>query len=495
MMLGSIEKLSSYITQKLSENEFEDCLIQLKEFVENIININILDGLLIDIPGLDNLCLEVGQKILSEYSIGNSNKTGLIVYVATQLYRSGGHTAVIEDFIRAQLDKRHIILLTDIFNTGEEGDIKKRFEKLPVELIFSPTNNSLRERLVWLYKKWIEISPEKVFLFNHHQDVVAIAAAQPQMPGQLFYYHHTDFQLGLGIRLKHAKHIDMNPLAYSHCRDKFGLDNVYCPLTCVDVKSEKPKSRNYMQEGKINTASSGSCQKFMQDYLYLYFDLLPQIMETTGGKHMHLGYLPRKILNLIRQKLSFANISQERFVYVPWVKSVGITMIEQDIDLYISSFPVGGGRTAIEVMASATPILGHLNYRSGFLSENNLLYPEAFIWKTPVELKQILGKLTSQILMSHAKLAREHYLECYSHELLQKSISSDFQAVAPQKLKTQISNGTDFTQLFLDISIKINNLQRFKNNFLFFKKAKNVIKKVLILFRRNLNIIINSVRN
>lgn len=484
MIYGSVEQLSLHIKQSLSENKFEDCLVKLKEFVEDIINIDILNGLLIDVVGLDDLCLEVGRKMLPRCAVGDSGKTGLVVYVATQLYRSGGHTAVVEDFILSQPDKKHIILLTDIFNIGEEVDIKKRLENLPVELIFSPKKSALSEKLIWLQKKWIEINPEKVFLFNHHQDVVSVAAAQPEMPGQLFYYHHTDFQLGLGIRLKHAKHIDMNPLAYSHCRRELGLNNFYCPLTCVDVKSERPESRNYMQEGKINTASSGSCQKFMQYYLYSYFDLLPDIMKITGGKHLHLGYLPRKILNLIQQKLIAENISQERFIYIPWVRSVGITMIEQEIDLYIASFPIGGGRTVIEVMASATPVLGHLNYRSGFLSENNLLYPEAFVWKTPVELKQILSELTSQVLISHATLAREHYLKYYSHELLQKSVLSDFQAVVPQKLKTQIGDNTDFTQLFFDMSVEINRLQKVKISFLFYRKVRIFLKKWVILFKR-----------
>jgi hypothetical protein len=486
MTYSSFEQLSSYVIKQLNRNQLEDCLVTVKEYVGNIINVHILDGLLIDIPGLDDLCLAIGKKILPTQFPINPTKSNVIIYIATQLYIAGGHTAVIEDFIKAQPDKQHIILLTDIFNVGEENKINKRFDYLPVKLIFAPNPIYLKESLVWLQKKWIELKPEKVFLFNHHQDVVAISAAQPQMPGQLFYYHHTDFQLGLGARLKHAKHIDMNPLAYYRCRDNAGLNNIYCPLTCTDLNSGEIKIRNFMANNKINTASSGACQKFIQHYLYSYVELLPEIIEITQGTHLHIGYLPPKILNLIQKKLRSAKIPMEKFIYLPWVKSVGMAMLEHNIDLYITSFPIGGGRTAIEIMASATPILCHLNYRSIFLSENNLLYSEAFTWKTSIGLKKILSMLTSNILKSQAILARNYYLAHYSDECLVKAISSDFQTTTPQKIKiTDDALTANSVQFFLDLATEIKKLQH-ESIFWFMRKAKIKLKNIYLSFRYKL---------
>jgi hypothetical protein len=487
MIYNSVKQLAKHVRENLKEKKFEDALIEIKKFVENIINIPVINGLVIDLPELDDLCLEVGYNILPSFSVKDNNRTGSIVYIATKLYTSGGHTAVIEDFIKIQSDKRQIVLLTDIFNEGEDPNIKKRFEGLPVELIFAPQNILLQERIFWLQKKWININPEKVFLFNHHQDVVAISTAQPEMPGQLYYYHHTDFQLGLGIRLKHAKHIDLRPRTYFHCREDLNLDNVYCPLTCPDLELAGLKSRIFMEDGIVNTASSSGPHKLLQPYLYSYFEVFPEAMKITGGKHLHIGYLPSETLDLIQKKLISEGILPEKFIYISSVSNVGKAMMENNIDLFISSFPVGGCRTAIEVMASRTPVLCHLNYKSMFLSEYDLFYPEVFTWKNVDELKGVITNLTPDLLKAHSVLARKYYEGHYTEELLKEAVQTDFETVQSPKLKIQRNGNVSSTQLFLDISLEITKLQN--------KLDEKEMQVTLLLHQSILNKFKNKIKN
>ena len=69
---------------------------------------------------LDQLCQRIGSELLKIQAPFLENQHNpdneLIIYIATQLYITGGHTAVIEDLIKARPEKKHLILITDTFN-------------------------------------------------------------------------------------------------------------------------------------------------------------------------------------------------------------------------------------------------------------------------------------------------------------------------------------------------------------------------------------------
>lgn len=476
-MFRSFTELSLAVNNSLNKNKISFALSLIKNFVENILANPLLFGVVTNIDGIDELCLAIGKKALPISSLTKKQnaKENYILYIATQFFLTGGHTAVVIDFIKAEPNKKHIILLTDIFDDVNKDSIKNRFINLPVELKFAPQKISLHQKLIWVCNNWIDLNPEKVFLFNHPEDSVATAAALPQMPGELFFYHHTDYTIGLGSQLKHAKHIDMNPALYFNCRDHYKITNYYCPLVCEDYFNSAKKNDRFKSNEKINTASAGHFAKFNQPYIYSYIELLPEIMKITNGNHLHIGFLPSKMLRAIKKNLSKSQISAEKFIYLPIVKSVLNTILDHKIDLYVTSFPIGGGRTAIEVMASGTPILCHLNYRSIFLSENHYLYPEAFLWKTPVELKSILQSLNSKLLIEHSKLSRNHYLKNFTPEKLKTSIQNDFTNTNPSYYIKTDKLIPNITQLLLDFNFYQLKLIKIKLR-LKFKFLKKIMK-------------------
>ena len=398
------------------------------------------------------------------------------------------------DFIKAQPDKKHVILLTDIFANGEQEEVINRFHELPVKLIFAPSA-AYQEKLLWLHEKWLEISPLKVFLFNHPQDSIVIAAAQPEKPGKLLFYHHSDFTLGLGTNLKHAKHIDMNPLTFAHCRDFLKIKNVYCPLTCSDPLNKNYESRTFMVNGNINTATSTPLEKISVPYLFSYFDLLPDIIQITKGNHLHIGFLPTEALKIIKKKLTAAKIPPNKFIHLPWTNSVSTAIIEHNTDLYITSFPIGGGRTIIEAMASGIPILCHKNYRSVFLSENNYLYPEALLWDKPDALKKILLQLTPSLLTHHSLSARKYYEKYYTQELLVKTIENNFENVLPAKEIKIEKTFPNPTQLFLDFNDELTSqrtdITRLMNLVCLKRKQTTRLMNLVYLKREQITRIVN----
>lgn len=403
-------------------------LDQIKTYVEAIIADPWLDGIVLSDQKLDALCLAMGKKISIDISLAQVAKEqskNTVLYIATELYLSGGHTAVLEDFIKAQPECEHVIVLTDLFNASPAAKkaIHERFSVLSIKLVWCPEKVvDLIEKVRWLQQQWIQINPSKIFLFNHHQDVVAIAAAQPEMPGKLFFFHHADYQITLGMHLPHATHIDFYQVLYKRCREEFGITtNVYYPLVVADNGCKIVDS--FMQEGVLHTCSSGSMGKYDKSYLYSYFDLLPKILKATNGRHTHIGYLSDELLEKINNFLLRNDINQDKFHYVPWVSNLWAFLLKQQVDLYIASFPIGGGRAAVEVMGAGIPIVFHNNYRAPFLG-GAIQYPDALFWRTEAELLAFLSSIKKDVLITQSKAARKCYEMHHQATLLAKAFIS-----------------------------------------------------------------------
>lgn len=418
------------VNRQIAANQLDSALYLIQSFVEKIVIQPESMGIVLSSFELDQLCWQIGEKVLQQNVIAKSVvATDLIVYVATQLYNSGGHTAVIEDFIRYQPNKKHIILLTDIFDATDRAAVSKRFAELPVEIQYAPKQKSLAFKVNWLQKTLLQLQPSKTFLFNHYQDAVPIAALQPNLVPQLYFFHHADHQLCLGVHLEHTIHIDAQSFGFQQCRDKFKLkNNIYWPLVARD-QGARENTRIFMRDGTLITCSSGSSIKFAGPYAYEYFELLPEILATTQGKHVHIGPMTAAALKALNKNLDKKGISRDRLIWLPWVKSLWQTVLQQNVDVYLNSFPISGGKATVEMQGAGMPIIMHENYRSNYLGQVYIAYPQVFYWKKPEELFVILRQLTPDMLQQHSQYARQHY-ERYHHpdllkaELAQPAIDS-----------------------------------------------------------------------
>jgi len=454
-MYNYILNIESQIAEYFKLDDLESSLKLLVNFVEQIIKDNRATAKVFGSATLDKLCQEIGAKALkyqNQLSTGNTSfnsKNEEIIYIATELYKTGGHTAVLEDFIKVQPGKKHIILITDIFNRVDKEMILNRFAPLNVQIEWAP-KSSLLDKLLWLQSQLLENQCRQVFLFNHWQDAVAIAAVQPNFTQELFFYHHCDHQLCLGLYLSHAKHIDPHAFGFYNCRHNLGVANTkYIPLVVEDLGTRSPELP-FLANGKLRTCSSGTANKFEQTYLYSYVEEVPKILYVTQGIHVHIGELSHYSLETIRQGLEEKGITQEAFIYIPWVKSLWQTIKEQSIDVYLNSFPLGGGRASIEVMGSGTPFIGHQNYNSRLLSGIDIVYPEAFFWQKPDELYSYLQALTPQVLSQQAAYSRRHYELYHIPDILKQCLencNSEEEGLLPPPRRIYM---TDDLQNFID---------------------------------------------
>ena len=425
---SSIHSLSESVKSLTDKGAVDQALRLIHDYVERIITEPLCTSQVFGSKTLDDLCQYIGKTRLAEIKQEISDvalsrqEQSVFVYIVTKLQKSGGHTRVIEDFIKARPTGRHVILSTELIGSSDSDCLMKMLAKQDSIIFEQAPKKNFQQRLDWLQKRLLETRPEKVYLFNHHQDSVAVAAIQPEMKLDASFYHHGDHHLCLGVYLSHLEHIDFHPMGYRNCRDVLGIDNTYIPLTTED-KGARPADWPFFYDGVLTTCTAARSNKIEIPYFVSYLDLVPKLLKVTGGKHIHIGRLTPWALSKIRRGLKRYGIKSDRFIYTPWVPSVWKAMHDYRVDMYIASFPYGGGLTLIEVMGAGIPVVLHRHLFCRILSGIDLAYPKVFSWRAPEELLNYCSAVTPADLEEAGLLGRMQYEKFHSAENLQKFLN------------------------------------------------------------------------
>lgn len=320
---------------------------------------------------------------------------------------SGGHVRVAGDLIRSAPDREGIVVLTEQ-RTPLTSEIFEAFATSRERVLVLP-NLPLRARTRALIGLLEQLRADRLFLFNHHHDCSIIASARPAAARKMFYVHHCDFSPALGVFHSDAVHLDVTPRLYSFCRETLGIENKFLPLVAQDLGPRGFVGRSEISEPVL--ATCGSSIKYDLNYQTPYHKVVAELLARTSAKLYHIGELRPDQLAQIRTQLRLLGISETRWIYLPFVPSVWRALQELNVDLYISSFPHGGARVAIEVMGSGTPAVWHLSAPRNGPADLNLAYQGALSWQNAGQLIGIVTNLTSDWIRTQGSAARAHY-EC-----------------------------------------------------------------------------------
>ncbi|CCN47646.1 conserved hypothetical protein [Vibrio nigripulchritudo MADA3029] len=431
-MNKSITTIVKQARESISKGNYDLALRLTRDFIETIVTEPILTGQVFSSKKLDLLCQDIGALNLPNAldfleNLTVQEKSSTIIYIVSRLQNSGGHLHVILNMIAAQTEKKHLILSTEVAGASNISfTLSTVQQSSSVEFLVAP-RGSLESKLTWLQGFLLAYDPEHVYLFNHHQDSVAASAIVPKMNIKGSFCHHGDHHICLGVHINHLRHIDFHPMGYHHCRDNLGIDNIYLPLICHD-KGLIIRERLNASCKPINTFTIARSNKVEIPYFASYISIVPRILETTGGVHLHIGKLTPKAIRYIKKELRKLDVPDNRFVYIEWTDDIRSTMETHEVDVYISSFPLAAGMTIIEVMSAGIPVILHSHIFSRVHSSLELAYPEAFKWGVEEELLLYLSSLTQENLAVESLRARHHY-ELYH----QPKILSDF-------LENKVSN-------------------------------------------------------
>jgi hypothetical protein len=166
--------------------------------------------------------------------------------------------------------------------------------------------------------------------------------------------------------------------------------------------------RRFLSSGALRTCTTGG-YKFEEPYLFSLIDMLPQVLNKTGGSHLHIGPLSLDCQRAIRRELKVWKIEEDRFVLIDYVRSLRSAFEHYEVDLYLDSFPLCGCLSVVEAMYAGVPTIVHKNYRSPLFSNKNFVYPEAYCWDFPEELYDYVASVDTKVLLEQSAFAKRFY--------------------------------------------------------------------------------------
>lgn len=404
---------------ELASRDPNRCLRQIDSLVDRLFCEPQTVGRIFGAEQLDAICQQIGRISLEQAGAkAAAPDMDVAVYLVSRLQPSGGHTAALADTIRHVGAGRSIIVITEVCGHSDPAAIKKFFARdSRIEVRHVPTGSHL-EKLRWTQDFLQRTAPGQVWLFNHHQDTVAIAAVQPGQGYQLHFYHHGDDRISLGATLSYAVHYDLSPIQFHNCRHHLGLTgNRYLPLTARDLGRVDSVG---FRDRKFVSCTAARRNKVEVGYIFDYTDMIPQILLHTGGRHIHIGRLSRAGLARIRRELKRLGIAEEAFTYIPYVPSVWEALRTNSVDLYLASFPYGAGKTMVEAMGAGIPIIIHRHVLNRMIGGFDQVYDAALSWQIPTELYRILKSLNQQFLIQQSHLSRAWYERFHQEAILQR---------------------------------------------------------------------------
>lgn len=445
-----------------SDGDLNMPLAWVRDHVQRIITEPLCTSHVLGSELLDKACIAIGtrtfedlQTVSSKPVLSSDGAQGCYVYLVTKVQRSGGHTKVVQEFIRSRPEAIHVVLSTELDGASDRlhfQDFASSLGNVRFEKVIGKT---YLEKLRNLQTRLMQLGPQKVYLFNHHQDSVLASAVVPAMGLDGYFCHHADHHLCLGVFHRHLKHLDLHPMGYNHCRMHLQVDNLYVPLAVPDLGWVPRGDAQERQSGWV-TCTAGRSNKLEVPYFVQYVDMVWQILKVTGGRHVHIGVLSRAALQKIRSSLRQHGIPQDSFVYIPWVPSVWKALQEQQVDLYIASFPYGGGLTLLEAMGAGVPVVLHQHFFSEILSGIDLAYEDAFSWRYPQQLLEHLRHLSKERLQHEQICARREFEAFYdSRSLPDFLVRCDERPVQPRAPSGRYRRADDEWGLWMERQVSL----------------------------------------
>lgn len=321
--------------------------------------------------------------------------------IATELYRIGGHSKVVEEVARELTNP--VLVLTDLFGhrarQPRQWDwIERHYDMAQVADLPSGT---LWQRAEALHDFARRLQPRSIWYFNHHQDPVPFVATLGLPRPHKVLVHHCDHNPSLGATLGGLVHVDITDKLQQICSAHLGRETELLRLYVADRGARTFASVAGTDYSVVTAGRSG---KFARGGPLALSRLVATTLATLQGRHYHVGPLDEAWSTEIAATLHGQGLDPARFVALGAVPSLWQALQQIDAAVYIGSAPVSGGRGAVEAQGCGLPVLPFTGFEPGSLLADYSSYADiALGWSDLPALAARLRTLGDR----HAALSRQ----------------------------------------------------------------------------------------
>jgi hypothetical protein len=399
------------IWQQVSLGNIEDSINLLVLSMGRFYTHPSLAGKQFYLPGYDRLIQHISQIICSEHRVAG-NKNGVNVFVFSEFYGGGGHSRIAEEVIK--ICGNSVIIVTDLFSNYRSGaasvqTIRDRLNDVEIHLL---TDESIYRKTMSLIYIFQNLKPRSVSVFTHHPDPIPYLASGSLSDNvKLVFYHHADSRPTFGATMRRYVHVDLTNNMHRTCSLNITNNAVNLPMGVHDLGPKVFASQPSLD--RFTVVCAGSEVKFTFDGPFCYPDIICDLLSTTNAHIIHIGVVIDGWLERIYGKMNDKGIDTNRFVYMPPVDSLWDTLKKLDAHLYLGSFPVLGGRGAIEAQGCGYPTLFFNGNPAPDGQYWDLFSSPSLGWSNS---KELAYKCTNAILnfSELSRLSREHFLATQS---------------------------------------------------------------------------------
>jgi hypothetical protein len=405
---GNVSSLARY----LNNGQTEKFLKRIAELVLKLMAAPLM-GRALFIPALDELTRNAS--LAGRPRIDLPTDSNILVHVATEVSSTGGHTRVIEDVVAALPEYRHILIITALNSLEAFPSLRPRFDELGIDV--RPLQSLGRAQKVRELSCMIDgLAPRAVFLFVHHYDAIAALGVAGHAAPRVLFMHHADHQPSLGASRTDYVHIDLTPACHRVCSRRPQLAASLINLTAADVGTVQ-----LGEHRPIIGATCGSPHKYEGSSDFSYAELLAALFDSGVGQILHIGEVPARQKDQIRAEIAANGQESSRLIFLPNTPSLAVKLIEVCPDFYLTSHPVGGGRSTVEAMSVGLPILYVCAASTAPLLNADMTFATSVRLSTLGETRAAVRRLESE-RKSLGKRSRAVYENHYSRAAFREAL-------------------------------------------------------------------------
>ena len=406
---------------------------------------------------IDSLCASLGYIFLlqNENVRQREARDGQIAIFLGEVRASGG--GIFHEIIELieMYHSAHVTLFVTNMKEIPSDGAEKLAKYSNLEIVCPSIDGD--GRLSYFMERYMQVSPEKAYIYTSHNDTYAQALMQ-NGPCKNICIFSFDHGCVCGIsNPNYDCYIAKRPTDYALLHKRFKNKVVYIPTWNNDMGIGKAGYVPFEGHTQLVTACAAArYYKVDGAAPYSYVDFVISLIKETGGTHIHLGNIPDEKQREIWKKLREEGISQKQFVYIPWAEDITEALLTNHVDVFIEPFPIVSYKITLEVLSAGVPIISQNGYQR--MNITDFIYDKALTWNNKSEFLDILTNISAETLREHSRRGREYFLQNHEINKIKPYFMNERGFCCPRVINTmdgEIHEIQDFYHLF-DSSRRIN---------------------------------------